>query len=96
VIRRWVIVQTMRGQREDACKCSGANSNHQQQGYAKAAYCRREDKRTDAECGADLPDELFAGWSRYACGHPDAILHHGSERDSAEAGVDSSGMLRFG
>jgi hypothetical protein len=53
------IVETVRGQREHACKCSGARCNHQQQAEAKSAYGRGQDKRADAECSANLPDELL-------------------------------------
>ena len=53
------IVQTVRGQGEHARKCSGAHCNHQQQTQAKSAYGRGEDKRADAECSANLPDELL-------------------------------------
>jgi len=53
------IVQTVRGQREHACKCSGAHGNHQQQTQAKSAYGRGQDKSADAERSTDLPDELL-------------------------------------
>jgi len=31
-------MEAVRGQREHACKCSGAHCNHQQQAQAKSAY----------------------------------------------------------
>ena len=53
------IVETVRGQREHACKGSRAHSDHQQQTQAKSAYGCGQDKRADAERSTDLPDELL-------------------------------------
>jgi len=53
------IVEAACGRREHARKCSGAHCNHQEQPQAKSAYGRGQDKRADAERGADLPDELM-------------------------------------
>ena len=53
------IVETMRGQRQHARKCSGAHCNHQEQPQAESAYGRGQDKRADAERGADLSDKLL-------------------------------------
>ena len=74
------IVETVRGQREHARKCSGAHCNHQEQAQAKSAYGCGQDKRADAECSTDLPDELLAGGRTTHAGNRDAILHHDSER----------------
>jgi len=52
------IVETVRGQREHTCKCSGAHCNHQEQAQAKSAYGRGQDKRADAERSTDLPAAL--------------------------------------
>jgi len=52
-------VQAVRGQDEHARKCSGAHCNPQQQAEAKSAYGRSQDKRADAECSANLSDELL-------------------------------------
>ena len=52
------IVQTVRGQREHARKCSGAHCNHQQQAQPKPAYGCGQDKRADAERSTDLPAAL--------------------------------------
>ena len=52
-------VETVRGQREHARKCSGAHCNHQEQPQAKSAYGRGQDKRADAERSPNLPDELL-------------------------------------
>ena len=73
------IVETVRGQREHARKCSGAYCNHQQQAQAKSAYGRGQDKRADAERGTDLPDELLAWWSRYPCGQAPASIPFNAE-----------------
>ena len=74
------MVQTVRWQGQHAGKCSGADSNHQEQAEAKSAYGRGQDKRADAERSTDLPDELLAGGRATHAGNWDAILHHDSER----------------
>ena len=79
------IVETVRGQREHARKCSGAHCNHQQQAQAKSAYGRGQDKRADAERSTDLPDELLAGGRATHAGNRDAILHHDSERGGEQS-----------
>jgi len=75
-----VCVETVRGQREHARKCSGAHCNHQQQAQPKSAYGCGKDKRADAERSAHLPDELLAGGRAAHALNRDAILHHDSER----------------
>jgi hypothetical protein len=52
-------METVRGQREHTCKCSGAHCNHQQQAQTKSAYGCGQDKRADAERSTDLPDKLL-------------------------------------
>jgi len=52
------IVQAVRGQREHARKCSGADGNHQQQAQAKSTYGCGQNKCADAECSTDLPAAL--------------------------------------
>ena len=82
-------METVRGQREHARKCSGAHCNHQQQAQAKSAYGRGQDKRADAKRSTDLPDELLAGGRATHAGDRDAILHHDSEcgREQSHSGA---------
>ena len=78
-------METVRGQREDTGKCSGAYCNHQHQAQPKSAYGRGQDKRADTERSANLPDELLAGGRATHAGNRDAILHHDSERGREQA-----------
>ncbi len=55
------VVQTVRWQGQHARERSGAHRNDPQQAQAKSTYRRGQNKRADAECSTDLPDE----WSRW-------------------------------
>ena len=69
-------MEAVRWQRQHARKCSGAHSNHQQQAQAKATYGRGQNKRADAECSTDLPDELLASSRATHAGNRNTVLHH--------------------
>ena len=73
-------MQTMRRQRQDAGKCSGADGDHHEQAHAKPADGCGQDKGADAKGGADLPDELLAGGRTAHARNRDAVLHHHGER----------------
>jgi hypothetical protein len=51
-------METVRGQRERARKCSGAHCNHHHQAHMKSAYGCGQDKRADTERSTDLPAAL--------------------------------------
>ena len=83
------IVKTVRWQREDAGKCSGAYRNHHQQAHAKSTYGSGQNKRADAERSANLPDKLLASGRAPHAGYRNAILHHNGQcgREQSHSGA---------